>query len=209
MTNDSTANGETGLDLKADGETLWITEQSKQRGFALIENCPAVIIEQNEEGAADKIVEYGSVERAIKSLDTYDTTTKNAQFDGKIYVFFKDGIASSVILTDAITDVEHKNPSGGIKYAAELSVNDAGKVVLTVATANNENVADAEGVAFEYSLVTSSLVGDKSTEVVANGTIAKGQSSKTVTFGTTNPMLAYQATVKIAGETIKTNVLFG
>ena len=89
------------VDLTAKGQTLWITNQTVERGFALADECPTVIVEQDKNGDADKVVEYSSVEKAIKALDNYDKeNVKN--FDGTIIMTVKEGLVTSVILTDTI-----------------------------------------------------------------------------------------------------------
>ena len=201
------------VDLSADGDTLWITDQNVMRGYALTDNCPAVIVEWNEKGnKVDGVDEYSSVEKAIKNLDTYDYKTDKANFDGTIYLIFTDGIVSSVVLTDTVEDVEHTNPSDGVKYTAKLVVatngSFQGKVVLQVETKDGSNVA-AEGVEYSYVLTTSSLVGEKTTTTDGNAKIDGNESVDYVGFGTPNDLLSYQAVVEIDGEVLTTNVLFG
>ena len=71
------------VDLTADGDTLWITNTTSNRGIVLADNCPAVIVEQKTSSGneVDKVVEYASVAKAIKALDNYGAA-KN--FDGTI-----------------------------------------------------------------------------------------------------------------------------
>ena len=201
------------VDLSADGDTLWITDQNVMRGYALTDNCPAVIVEWNEKGdKVDGVDEYSSVEKAIKNLDTYDYKTDKANFDGTIYLIFTDGIVSSVVMTDTVDKVEHTNPSDGVKYTAKLVVatngSFQGKVVLQVETKDGSNVA-AEGVEYSYVLTTSSLVGEKTTTTDGNAKIDGNESVDYVGFGTPNDLLSYQAVVEIDGEVLTTNVLFG
>ena len=201
------------VNMEADGDTLWIESQKVLRGYALADECPAVIVEWNEDTKeVDGIDEYSTVEKAIKNLDTYDYKTDKANFDGTIYMIFKDGIVSSVVLTDTVDKVEHTNPSDGVKYTAKLVVatngSFQGKVVLQVETKDGSNVA-AEGVEYSYVLTTSSLVGEKTTTTDGNAKIDGNESVDYVGFGTPNDLLSYQAVVEIDGEVLTTNVLFG
>ena len=112
------------VDLTAEGDTLWVSSQTEKRGYALADECPAVIIEQNAAGAAKKIVEYTTVAKAIKALDNYGGAEN---FDGMLYVFFKDGVATSVILTDTITSSSNTNTgsaTGAVDYVKVDLVND-------------------------------------------------------------------------------------
>ena len=125
------------VDLTADGDTLWITDQDKNRGIVLADSCPAVIVEQkldkNGDWVADKTVDYASVAKAIKALDNYDSKDdKVKNFDGTIIVTLKDGIATSVILTDTVEKVDHikDNTTGKITEAA-ISKDASGKLVAT------------------------------------------------------------------------------
>ena len=206
-------NGENNaVELQAKGDTLWITERDQMRGYALADECPAVIVEWNEDGDdIDTVSEYSTVEKAIKNLDRYDDGVVDF-FDGVIYLIFKDGIVSSVVMTDTIDDVEHVNPADGIKYTAKLLVATngslAGKVVLQVETKDGNNVP-AEGVEYSYTLTTSSLVGDKTTSTSGSAEIDGGTNVDYVGFGTPNDLLSYQAVVEIDGEVVRTEVMFG
>ena len=150
MKNTFDGNSNKKVDLTADGDTLWITDQDKNRGIVLADSCPAVIVEQKQDKngnwVADKTVDYASVAKAIKALDNYDGKgVKN--FDGTIIVTLKDGIATSVILTDTVEKVDHikDNTTGKITEAA-ISKGDGNKLVATwtdnKAYANYEYVVD-------------------------------------------------------------------
>ena len=138
------------LDLKADGETLWITEQNLERGFALATDCPAVIVEQkqnkNGDWVADDIVEYSSVAKAIRALDTYDNKNDNAKFDGQIYILFKDGIATSVILTDTVNKSNNTNPGVGSDKYEVVAVDTATKTLYLNKEDNVGELNDTEVV---------------------------------------------------------------
>ena len=196
------------LKMEADGETLWITQRTDMRGYALADECPAVIVEWNEDGSGiDEVSEYSTVEKAIKNLDNYDKD--EYFFDGTIYMIFKDGIVSSVVLTDTVNDVEHTNPSDGVKYTAELRLGAAdGKVTLCVSTKDG-NAVTGEDVEYSYVMTSSSLIADYNTKVSGDSKIAVGSADDYVKFGTPNDMLSYQAVVEIDGEVLTTNVLFG
>ena len=117
-------------DLTAKGDTLWITQQNIERGFALADKCPAVIIEQNAKtGAADKIVEYTTVEKAIKNLDNYDKNSVE-NFDGIIIMTVKDGLVTSVILTDTVEKDDHKNNNVGDLTVGVVKVDTTNKKVV-------------------------------------------------------------------------------
>ena len=197
------------VDLSADGDTLWITNQTTMRGYALADNCPAVIVEWNEKGdKVDGVDEYSSVEKAIKNLDTYDYKTDKADFDGTIYLIFTDGIVSSVVMTDTVDDVEHTNPSDGVKYTAELVVGQDGKVTLCVSTKDGTPVSGKD-VEYTYVMTSSSLISDFNTKDSGSSKIVNSSATDYVKFGTPNSMLSYQAVVEIDGEVLTTNVLFG
>ena len=131
-------------DLTAEGDTLWITAQNIKRGFVLADECPAVIIEQDDDGDADKVVEYSTVEKAIKNLDNYDEakddktgTVKN--FDGTIIIFFDEGIATSVILTDTVVNEDHRNPGAAGDSAYDVA--DVDRVTRTIYLDKNDKPA--------------------------------------------------------------------
>ena len=176
------------LNLKADGETLWITEQSKERGFALDTDCPAVIVEQkqNKSGAwvADDIVEYSSVAKAIRALDTYDNKTDDAKFDGQIYILFKDGIATSVIMTDTVNKSNNTNPGVGSDKYEVVDVDKASKTLYLNKEDNvgafneDEAVKAAQKALYEMGWELTSNELDKTTDP---------WSVKAVNMNTANP----------------------
>ena len=93
-------NGENNaVELQAKGDTPVDHRADQMRGYALADECPAVIVEWNEDGDdIDTVSEYSTVEKAIKNLDRYDDGVVDF-FDGVIYLIFKDGIVSSVVMT--------------------------------------------------------------------------------------------------------------
>ena len=122
--------------VQVEKDTLWITDQTAKRGFALADKCPAVIVELNKDSKGnweiDDTVEYTTVEKAVRSMETYDTKDKFATFEGEIYLMFKDGIVSSVVLVDKVTKDDHikDNTTGKITEAA-ISKGDGNKLVAT------------------------------------------------------------------------------
>ncbi len=175
----------TGVDLTADGDTLWITDQGKNRGIVLADNCPAVIVEQKlDKGnwVADKTVDYASVAKAIKALDNYDTKNdKVKNFDGTIIVTLKDGIATSVILTDTVEKVDHKkdDTTGKITEAA-ISKDASGQLVATwtdnKAYANHKYVVDfylVDGAKEYLKDTVTDISADKATHSEVSSKIAQ------------------------------------
>ena len=122
--------------VQVEKDTLWITDQTAKRGFALADKCPAVIVELNKDSKGnweiDDTVEYTTVEKAVRSMETYDTKDKFATFEGEIYLMFKDGIVSSVVLVDKVAKDGHikDNTTGKITEAA-ISKDASGKLVAT------------------------------------------------------------------------------
>ena len=122
--------------VQVEKDTLWITDQTAKRGFALADKCPAVIVELNKDSKGnweiDDTVEYTTVEKAVRSMETYDTKDKFATFEGEIYLMFKDGIVSSVVLIDKVAKDGHikDNTTGKITEAA-ISKDASGKLVAT------------------------------------------------------------------------------
>ena len=105
-------------------DTLWITEQNAKRGFALADNCPAVIVEMNKDGNTweiDKTSEYTTVEKAIRSMENYDSKKENATYEGEIYLMFKDGIVSSVIIVDYVTKDDHRKDDTGVAETVRVT----------------------------------------------------------------------------------------
>ena len=133
LKNDPTNSSSKALTLTCKGDTLWINDQTQLRGYALADNCPTVMVELKANGDVDEIVEYTTVEKAIKALENYndkDETAKN--FSGAIYLVFKDGIVSSVVMTDVPVKDSHikDNTTGKITEAA-ISKDASGKLVAT------------------------------------------------------------------------------
>mgnify|MGYP000015069863 FL=1 len=119
-------------------DTLWITEQNAKRGFALADNCPAVIVEMNKDGNTweiDKTSEYTTVEKAVRSMENYDSKNENATYEGEIYLMFKDGIVSSVIIVDYVTKDDHRKDDN----VGDLTVG-----VVKVDTTNKKVVLDKD-----------------------------------------------------------------
>ena len=113
--------------VQVEKDTLWITDQTAKRGFALADKCPAVIVELNKDSKGnweiDDTVEYTTVEKAVRSMETYDTKDKFATFEGEIYLMFKDGIVSSVVLVDKVAKDGHikDNTTGNKDDHSEIS----------------------------------------------------------------------------------------
>ena len=162
-------------DLTANGETLWITQQDVERGFALADDCAAVIIEQDENGLADEIVEYSSVEKAIKALDNYDKDTA-WNFDGDIIITFEDGLATSVLLTDTVDEDQPKNP-GADEDGIRLNSLGIDKSHVTV---NVTNLSTTEPITATGSTVEIKITSENGTQLF----YADGVALNTATEGT-------------------------
>ena len=132
-----------------------------ERGFALADDCAAIIIEQvydakEKAWVADEIVEYSSVEKAIKALDNYDKNTA-WNFDGDIIITFEDGLATSVLLTDTVDEDQPKNPGAdedGIRLNS-LGIKD-NKVTVNVTNLSSTDVITATGSTVEIKITSES-----------------------------------------------------
>ena len=185
------------VDLTADGDTLWITDQGKNRGIVLADSCPAVIVEQkldkNGNWVADKTVEYASVAKAIKALDNYNTkNSKVENFDGTIIVTLKDGIATSVILTDTVTKVDHKKEDTVAGVTASLSVK-SGDLTLTIAGYTDEEIS--------YKVIATDIRSQNSA-VVNNGTVTKNGDEKALESAKMSNDMSYSVEVTVNGKTM-------
>ena len=184
------------VDLTADGDTLWITDQGKNRGIVLADSCPAVIVEQkldkNGNWVADKTVEYASVAKAIKALDNYNTkNSKVENFDGTIIVTLKDGIATSVILTDTVNKVDHKKEDTIAGVTASLKTSADGKgLTLHVTGMTTETVT--------YKVIATDIRSQNSA-VVKTGDI-KAEYTKVVDV--TDSTMSYAVEVTVDGKTM-------
>ena len=182
------------VDLTADGDTLWITEQGNNRGIVLADNCPAVIVEQKTSSGneVDKVVEYASVAKAIKALDNYDSKTDGVKnFDGTIIVMLKDGIATSVILTDTVEKVDHKKEDTVAGVTASLKTSADGKgLTLHVTGMTTETVT--------YKVIATDIRSQNSA-VVKTGDI-KAEYTKVVDV--TDSTMSYAVEVTVDGKTM-------
>ena len=184
-----------GVDLTADGDTLWITEQGNNRGIVLADNCPAVIVEQKTSSGneVDKVVEYASVAKAIKALDNYDTKNdKVKNFDGTIIVTLKDGIATSVILTDTVEKVDHKKEDTVNGVTASLSVK-SGDLTLTIAGYTDEEIS--------YKVIATDIRSQNSA-VVNNGTVTKNGDVTALASAKMSNDMSYSVEVTVNGKTM-------
>ena len=183
------------VDLTADGDTLWITEQGNNRGIVLADNCPAVIVEQKTSSGneVDKVVEYASVAKAIKALDNYDSKTDGVKnFDGTIIVMLKDGIATSVILTDTVVKVDHKKEDTVAGVTASLSVK-SGDLTLTIAGMTTETVT--------YKVIATDIRSQNSA-VVNNGTVTADGDKTVLDAFQMDATMAYSVEVTVNGKTV-------
>lgn len=183
------------VDLTADGDTLWITSQGTNRGIVLADSCPAVIVEQKQDKngnwVADKTVDYASVAKAIKALDNYDGKgVKN--FDGTIIVTLKDGIATSVILTDTVNKVDHKKEDTVAGVTASLSVK-SGDLTLTIAGMTTETVT--------YKVIATDIRSQNSA-VVNNGTVTADGDKTVLDAFQMDATMAYSVEVTVNGKTM-------
>ena len=180
--------------LKADGETLWVTQQSAKRGFALADDCKAVIVELNQAGdKVDKAVEYSSVAKAIKALDTYVAKTESANFDGRLILTVKDGIVTSVILTDTV-DPEKENVVNGVKASLKVSADGKG---LTLVTENLDKAASFKVIAKD--------IRSGNTGVVNTGNIA-ANTQYTKVLEQTDGTMTYTVELTVGNKTISVSL---
>ena len=181
-------------DLKADGETLWVTQQSAKRGFALADDCKAVIVELNQAGdKVDKAVEYSSVAKAIKALDTYVAKTESANFDGRLILTVKDGIVTSVILTDTVNP-EKDNVVNGVKASLKVSADGKG---LTLVTENLDKAASFKVIAKD--------IRSGNTGVVNTGDIA-ANTQYTKVLEQTDGTMTYTVELTVGNKTISVSL---
>ena len=180
--------------LKADGETLWVTQQSAKRGFALADDCKAVIVELNQAGTkVDKAVEYSSVAKAIKALDTYVAKTESANFDGRLILTVKDGIVTSVILTDTVNP-EKDNVVNGVKASLKVSADGKG---LTLVTENLDKAASFKVIAKD--------IRSGNTGVVNTGDIA-ANTQYTKVLEQTDGTMTYTVELTVGNKTISVSL---
>ncbi len=184
------------VDLTADGDTLWITSQGTNRGIVLADSCPAVIVEQKQDKngnwVADKTVDYASVAKAIKALDNYDGKgVKN--FDGTIIVTLKDGIATSVILTDTVEKVNHKKEDTVAGVTASLSVKN-GDLTLNVA-----GMTASDKVSYK---VVATDIRSQNSAVVNNGTVTADGDKTVLDAFQMDATMAYSVEVTVNGKTM-------
>ena len=180
--------------LKADGETLWVTQQSAKRGFALADDCKAVIVELNQAGdKVDKAVEYSSVAKAIKALDTYVAKTESANFDGRLILTVKDGIVTSVILTDTVNP-EKENVVNGVKASLKVSADGKG---LTLVTENLDKAASFKVIAKD--------IRSGNTGVVNTGDIA-ANTQYTKVLEQTDGTMTYTVELTVGNKTISVSL---
>ena len=192
--------------LEAKGDTLWITNQEQLRGYALADECPAVIVEYNEDGdGIDEVSEYSTVEKAIKNLDNYDDGVVDF-FDGTIYMIFKDGIVSSVVLTDTVEDVEHLNPGNDRNEGIRL--NSLGIVGATSSTSgsvtvNVTNLDDSDVITAIDSKVAVRVVSASGTQLLYAESTLSDATNGTGGFGasqTKDLSFAYAGSQAASGD---------
>ena len=187
--------GQPAVDLTADGDTLWITDPTSNRGIVLADNCPAVIVEQKTTSGnkVDKVVEYASVAKAIKALDNYDSKIEGVKnFDGTIIVTLKDGVATSVILTDTVVKVDHKKEDTVAGVTASLKTSADGKGLtlrVTGMTAGDE---------VSYKVIATDIRSQNSA-VVKTGDITD---EYTKVVDVTDSTMSYAVDVTINGKTV-------
>lgn len=137
----------------------------------------------------DKVVEYASVAKAIKALDNYGAA-KN--FDGTIIVTLKDGIATSVILTDTVVKVDHKKEDTVAGVTASLKTSADGKGLtlrVTGMTAGDE---------VSYKVIATDIRSQNSA-VVKSGDITN---EYTKVVDVTDSTMSYAVDVTINGKTV-------
>ena len=136
----------------------------------------------------DKVVEYASVAKAIKALDNYGAA-KN--FDGTIIVTLKDGVATSVILTDTVVKVDHKKEDTVAGVTASLKTSADGKgLTLHVTGMTTETVT--------YKVIATDIRSQNSA-VVKTGD-SKAEYTKVVDV--TDSTMSYAVEVTVDGKTM-------
>ena len=181
------------LDLECKGDTLWITNQAQLRGYALADNCPAVIVEMKKDSKGnwgiDETVEYTSVEKAIKALDNEG---KAANFGGTIYLVFKDGIVSSVVMTDKVVKDDHKKEDtvAGITASLKTSADGKGLTLRVTGMTATDKVS--------YKVVATDIRSQNSA-VVKSGDISD---EYTKVVDVTDSTMSYAVEVTVNGKTM-------
>ena len=69
-----------------------------------------MVVVFDAEGEIDEVNEYSTVAKAIKAL-----SNEGKDYEGELHILFKDGVATSVILTDVAVE-EEKKPSGTVEW---------------------------------------------------------------------------------------------
>ena len=149
-------------------------------------------LDKNGNWVADKTVDYASVAKAIKALDNYNTkNSKVENFDGTIIVTLKDGIATSVILTDTVNKVDHKKEDTIAGVTASLKTSADGKgLTLHVTGMTTETVT--------YKVIATDIRSQNSA-VVKTGDI-KAEYTKVVDV--TDSTMSYAVEVTVDGKTM-------
>ena len=176
-------------------DTLWITEQNAKRGFALADNCPAVIVEMNNDKGTwkiDETTEYTTVEKAIRSMEKYDSKKENAVYEGEIYLMFKDGIVSSVIIVDYVTKDDHRKEDtvAGITASLKTSADGKGLTLRVTGMTATDKVS--------YKVVATDIRSQNSA-VVKSGDITD---EYTKVVDVTDSTMSYAVDVTINGKTV-------
>ena len=148
--------------------------------------------DKNGNWVADKTVDYASVAKAIKALDNYDGKgVKN--FDGTIIVTLKDGIATSVILTDTVEKVNHKKEDTVAGVTASLSVKN-GDLTLNVA-----GMTASDKVSYK---VVATDIRSQNSAVVNNGTVTADGDKTVLDAFQMDATMAYSVEVTVNGKTM-------
>ena len=113
-------------------------------------------------------------------------------FDGTIIVTLKDGIATSVILTDTVNKVDHKKEDTVAGVTASLSTNNNG-LVLTIAGKTNETIT--------YKVIATDIRSQNSA-VVANGKTVNNGDNTVLDYLQMDTTMAYSVEVTVNGKTM-------
>lgn len=89
--------------VQVEKDTLWITDQTAKRGFALADKCPAVIVELNKDskGLTGRSTIPSSTPPLRRLSAPWRPMTPRISSQpsrAEIYLMFNDGLVSSVVL---------------------------------------------------------------------------------------------------------------
>ena len=140
----------------------------------------------------DETTEYTTVEKAIRSMEKYDSKKENAVYEGEIYLMFKDGIVSSVIIVDYVTKDDHRKEDtvAGITASLKTSADGKGLTLRVTGMTATDKVS--------YKVVATDIRSQNSA-VVKSGDITD---EYTKVVDVTDSTMSYAVDVTINGKTV-------